>query len=403
MVQITICYNHDRVSKNVLVEIKNCETGKEGLMISELTIENYRGIRNLKLDNLGKINIIAGANNTGKTSILEVIRSLEAPNSIRNWVSIGRRGDVKFYMPPRYRLNSYDIMKSLFSVDNDLVGDSIKFYGLNNQETFCVEIKGSFSRTFVSKDKLDVFYSIAASVKDEDEEEEVDEYETDVLSLKFKVDGEESGITDLYSGQVRNMFKDVQDDNKAIVENVVYISPTQHSSMERYFNSLFKEPEMYVEFVEVMKLFDPGFVSVNAVTDELSHSRKHVVLSKNHKEGLLLDAYGDGMKKAMLLLSAVIKAKNGVLLLDEFETAIHVSAMKMVFGVILNTAMKYNVQIFMTSHSIEAIETVLKCYPEFQKDMRMITLVNVNDEVRVRNVSGEKAIQLLDEYGLELR
>ena len=34
-------------------------------MISELTIEKFRGIDNLKLDALGKVNIIAGENNTG--------------------------------------------------------------------------------------------------------------------------------------------------------------------------------------------------------------------------------------------------------------------------------------------------------------------------------------------------
>lgn len=32
-------------------------------------------------------------------------------------------------------------------------------------------------------------------------------------------------------------------------------------------------------------------------------------------------------KKAILLISAVVSAKNGILLLDEFETAIHTSAM----------------------------------------------------------------------------
>ena len=32
------------------------------------------------------------------------------------------------------------------------------------------------------------------------------------------------------------------------------------------------------------------------------------------------------MKKAILLMSAVIAAKDGILLLDEFETAIHTSA-----------------------------------------------------------------------------
>lgn len=36
-------------------------------MISELMIEKYRGIYNLKLENLGKVNVIVGENNTGKT------------------------------------------------------------------------------------------------------------------------------------------------------------------------------------------------------------------------------------------------------------------------------------------------------------------------------------------------
>lgn len=109
------------------------------------------------------------------------------------------------------------------------------------------------------------------------------------------------------------------------------------------------------------------------------------------------------MKKAMLLLSAVLKAKNGILLLDEFETAIHTSAMGNVFKWIIENAEKLNVQIFMTSHSLEAINSVLKCSPKMQKDIRMITLVNTEKGVKVRNVDAIKAIQLMDEYGLELR
>ena len=77
--------------------------------------------------------------------------------------------------------------------------------------------------------------------------------------------------------------------------------------------------------------------------------------------------------------------------------------MENVFSWILNTAKKMNVQVFMTSHSIEAIGTVLKCCPNIQDEMRMITLVNVEDVVKVRNVNAKKAIQLLDEYGMELR
>ena len=61
------------------------------------------------------------------------------------------------------------------------------------------------------------------------------------------------------------------------------------------------------------------------------------------------------MKKAILLMSAVITAQNGILLLDEFETAIHTSAMIKVFSWILRACKKLNVQIFLTSHSEEAI------------------------------------------------
>jgi len=178
---------------------------------------------------------------------------------------------------------------------------------------------------------------------------------------------------------------------------VLYISPVQHAKNQIYLKSILTDPELYEQFTEIMRHFDPEFLSINSVDGN------YVVLSKNHKKGLLLNAYGDGMKKAMLLLSAVIRAKNGILLLDEFETAIHVSAMKNVFEWIITTAVALNVQIFMTSHSIEAIESVLKCSPELQMEIRMITLVKVEEQLKVRNVDGEKAVQLLDEYGLELR
>lgn len=183
----------------------------------------------------------------------------------------------------------------------------------------------------------------------------------------------------------------------------MYVSPTQHANNTLYLDSLLTDSDMYEQFVDVMKEFDSDFVSINSVKEEQTFSNKYVVLSKKFKEGLLLNAYGDGMKKAMLLLSAVLRAKDGILLLDEFETAIHVSVMGKVFKWIIENASKLNVQIFMTSHSIEAIESVLKCCPEMQNDIKMITLVDTENGLKVRNVDAAKAVQLMDDYGLELR
>ena len=102
-------------------------------------------------------------------------------------------------------------------------------------------------------------------------------------------------------------------------------------------------------------------------------------------------------------MSAVMKARNGVLLLDEFETAIHTSAMDRTFRWILRTCQKLNVQVFLTSHSREAIDKVLKCDPELQKDISVYTLYKDREQTLVRHLTGEQAVEAQDNMGLELR
>lgn len=364
-------------------------------MLSELNIEKYRGIDSLKLEDLGRVNVIAGENNTGKTSILEVIESLERPNDLRAWRLIGRREGNAM----RISTTSYDTMKSLFPINNENKKTSIVYSGEYNNKLFTVELTGEFSDTILNDEQLEKIRGYRHDYGTT--EYEHNEYEVSLLDIYYKINGENFGSDKIYN--VQRGFATSTDIIASIVENVVYVSPTQHANNSFYLNALMTDPKLYEQFVEIMKEFDPDFVSINSVEDEMTRSRKYVVLSKKFNEGLLLNAYGDGMKKAMLLLSALLKAKDGILLLDEFETAIHVSVMGKVFKWIIENAAKLNVQIFMTSHSLEAINSVLKCCPDMQKDIRMITLVNTEDGVKARNVDALKAIQLMDEYGLELR
>jgi len=42
-------------------------------MITRLAIENFRGLQQLVLDELRRVNLIVGGNDTGKTSVLEAL------------------------------------------------------------------------------------------------------------------------------------------------------------------------------------------------------------------------------------------------------------------------------------------------------------------------------------------
>jgi hypothetical protein len=43
-------------------------------MLKSVKIENFRGFQSFELQQLGRVNLLVGKNNTGKTSILEADR-----------------------------------------------------------------------------------------------------------------------------------------------------------------------------------------------------------------------------------------------------------------------------------------------------------------------------------------
>ena len=65
--------------------------------------------------------------------------------------------------------------------------------------------------------------------------------------------------------------------------------------------------------------------------------------------------------------------------------------------------MDLNVQIFLTSHSEEAINKLLICCPELQNDIQLYTLYKRENQTKVRTLTCKGAIELHDDLGLELR
>ena len=45
-------------------------------MIHSLQLQNYRGFRDYRLPSLGRVNLLVGMNNSGKTAILEAVNLL---------------------------------------------------------------------------------------------------------------------------------------------------------------------------------------------------------------------------------------------------------------------------------------------------------------------------------------
>src|SRR5262245_3273908 len=92
------------------------------MRIQNLRIENFRGFIRFEMKKLGRINLLVGENNSGKTTVLEAISILMADGNPSNiwaaldrrreftWVEVGKSANVtaKFY-EVRELFHGYDI------------------------------------------------------------------------------------------------------------------------------------------------------------------------------------------------------------------------------------------------------------------------------------------------------
>jgi predicted ATP-dependent endonuclease of OLD family len=54
--------------------------------LENITIHQFRGLKELERKDLGQINLLVGVNNSGKTSVLEALSIYCDPLDLRNWI-----------------------------------------------------------------------------------------------------------------------------------------------------------------------------------------------------------------------------------------------------------------------------------------------------------------------------
>lgn len=367
--------------------------------ISDINIKSFRGIKNLELKNVNQINILTGDNNNGKTSILEVIQSYQNPADIREWRSLLRRnGQGRMSSDITYYEGFYD----LFNINDD--EKKIEYsISLNSGENHKVSMSAKESVEEILEKDYESLRGFAITGGDGQQDDNV----RTVPKMKINISFDEKAVCEqeIYDGQVVLALKsDEACAEYAYDGRIIYISPVRHAEGSVYLRRVLDYPELYEQMLQVLREYDEDIISINYDVDENRYGRgSYKILSKANRKALPLNVYGDGMKKAVLLMSAVIAAKDGILLLDEFETAIHTSAMTRTFKWILETCVKLNVQVFLTSHSSEAIDKLLKCSPDSLNRISVYTLYKDDEGMSVRQLSGRKAIEAQDEMGLELR
>lgn len=342
--------------------------------IKELHIRNFRGIRDLELSNLGVVNVIVGENNAGKTSVLEAIAIIERPTELGNIIRVGGLREIL-----NNKSSYYTIFKNMLNADSNSINISANIEG----QEFNIDING---------DRVHM-------LTEETYSKEIERFEGKII-VNY---GEKKIVENVTISQ---KDKEFILDNKLQTVSMEYVTSIEHLT-NNIPNEVIKKGKKK-ELVDLLKIFDKNIVGL----EMLEENGKTIPYLQHKKFGLMpLSTYGEGTKKVLLLGSSIIKAENGVLLIDEVETAIHIDALVDIFKWFIKACKRHKVQVFMTTHSIEVIDSLLESQNdvdrlEVLRDLiRIITIRNSLDEkkTKVRNIDGLKAYELREDFNMELR
>lgn len=261
-------------------------------MIDYLKISNFMAFEKLEIPALKRVNLIAGKNNSGKTTLLDAIRIYAA------------FGDQTV------------INNILFARESFTTGWTESYNALFNKNP------GKKSNILIIND----------------------------FELERKNKGHEYFF--------EYLSEDLHDTKKLDAQN----SPDYPKDKVTYvpFQSNFKKlSELWDNIVLTPKEDDVYKILRETVEPKLIRfdvgSNKVRVRLDDTKKPVPLGTLGDGVNRVLLIALSLANAQNSYLLIDELELGLHYSAMEKLWEMIFKYAIEWNIQVFATTHSQDAI------------------------------------------------
>lgn len=372
-------------------------------MFRELHIDNFRSFRHFRMRELGTINLLVGGNNSGKTSILEALDLLLThgePHSI--WSALNRRGERLWDDEDGQRSSEADVCRLFHG------------YEFNSESQFKISAKnGNRSQQLVA----------SISEADEDIDQDLfypeDDSSYGALALLLRWEGAfaeehappipltERGGLSLDTLRRKRTLPTREETQPASFVTTAAMSPSEVVSL---LSRIVLNPEEDL-LLRALRIIEPSVerIAPIAVTSRrlgstpASSKGGVVVKCEGIENRLPIGTMGDGVWRLLGIAIALIKARNGILLVDEVDTGLHYSVMNGMWKLIFETANRLNIQVFATTHSNDCWESLAAISESLSANPDDICLhrIESNKETSVRLDAKEMRIAFKRE--LEIR
>lgn len=370
------------------------------IKIHSLKLERFRAFRELNIEDLGRVNLITGRNNTGKSSVLEGVHILA-----RN----GARDVIDSIL--KYREECIDGSRE---EDHSLASGTLPrmsglFHGFlrlsENPEPIVISANGGTPATTVAiragrfsekresggnyrlfeadpRDEPDGALCLVIQTKSETRFHRIERFRQD---LRYPVSAGPSLPSD---------------ENRT---SCIFVSPyggERTATLGGLWDGIaLSDSERDV--VEALRIIDPRISAVSMIGDT-RRARTAIVRADCIPRPVPLRSFGDGLNRLFGIILALVNARDGFLLVDEFENGLHHTVQLDAWRIIFRLARTLDVQVFATSHSWDTITAFQQTAAETPETGFLIRLARKGADI-IPTVFAEDELTIATRDRIEVR
>ena len=299
-------------------------------MFQSLDIQHFRGFGKLALEGLGRVNLVVGKNNTGKTSLLEAITLLADPGMLKS-------------LPGLFRANAGSVGERFYRwLPRDGAPDGDTVLAATAPEPAPRQVR--LTRT-----------------------QETNPARPGELQHTEPIGG-------LYLWPSKNL--------SPLKLHAVSVQHQGPDAMVDAFAEAVRSPEDEAQMVSLLSAVDPR---IRTVRLDAVKSKPFVVVDIGLGERIPLAQAGQGIYRLVAIFSELLGHKPRICFIDEIENGIHYSALPKVWAGIAEVAARLDIQVFATTHSWECLLAAHEVFAARDTyDFRVLQLYRLGEAISGR-------------------
>ena len=354
------------------------------------------------MQGLGRVNLLVGANNCGKTSILECIELLRASGAPRVLSEITwRRGEWGYA--------SDEDPTAPLGARRDLLDVSHLF--ANRELRGQIRVEAIRSGDIAAADWNDTVtvYLEGPTVRDHDEwgSEVPEGAENERLVLHVEWSDPDDHYKLLLTDEgllIRPRLPMRARNGSSQTVQFVRTSGMTAADVVRTFSKFVLTPKEEA-ITQALRIVEPAIERIAPVADDRGRLDRNapggVVLKlRDVVDRVPIGSIGDGMWRMLGLALSLANAEDGVLLVDEIDTGFHYSVMEDMWRMISEQAGALSVQVFATTHSRDCYESLAAIAKSEPGD---VTIQRIDRSRKEAVRFSREAILAAAERGIEVR